>query len=240
MNTEIFFEPPPKHLELVNGEAHIFCAELEGLGAPLERFEKILSDDERARAARFILARDRNRFVAARGMLREILGWLLRAGPERLVFAYGEHGKPQMAAPVAGRFLHFNLAHSDALAVCIVSAQAAVGVDVERIRSVREAEMIAAQFFSASEFAEWRSLPAAKQDGAFFEFWTRKEALLKASGLGLGGLNQIQVQPKSDSAKGAFGLSNFSVHQFTPASGYKAAAASKNVRAPHFWKWPAR
>lgn len=240
MSVEISFEPPPPDLELMNGEAHIFCAALEELGAQPEHFQEILSQDERARAARFIMTRDRNRFVAARAAMRKILGWLLCADPARLVFAYGEHGKPRLAAPVGGRFLHFNLAHSDALAVCVVSAGDNVGVDVERVRTVREAEAIAAQFFPAREFAEWRSLPTEQQEGAFFECWTRQEALLKASGSGLGGLNQIQVQPELNSPAGAPDLSNFSVHQFTPASGYKAAAATKNIRAPRCWKWPAQ
>jgi 4'-phosphopantetheinyl transferase len=247
MNPEIDFSQPPQNLELRNGEAHLFCAALDQPSSRLERFEEILSDDERARAARFIFARDRNRFVVGRGILRELLGGLLCADPARLAFAYGEHGKPRLAAPVAGRSLHFNLAHSDALAVYLVSAQNPVGIDVERVRPLRDADDIAARFFSEPEHAEWGALPAGRQTEAFFEWWTRKEALLKAVGEGLGGsLNQIKIPlpagsalPRLNPAEAASDFPNYFLHLLTPVTGYQAAAAIKSVQAPHCWKWPA-
>jgi 4'-phosphopantetheinyl transferase len=244
---EIGFGPPPQNLELRNGEAHVFCAALDLPPLRRERFEEILSADERARAARFVLARDRDRFAAGRGLLREILGWLLRADPARLVFARGEYGKPRLAAPVAGCFLHFNLAHSDALAVYIVSARGEVGIDVERVRPLRDAEAIAARFFSARENAEWRSLPADRRERAFFEHWTRKEALLKAIGCGLGAPpNQIQdpLAPglgasRLASSRSTPDVSSFVVHRLTSVPGYQAAAATRSACAPSCWKWPA-
>ncbi len=239
MNPEIFFNPPPPELELLDGEIHAFCAVLDPPRSRLERCEQILSADERARAARFAVARNRNRFVAGRGLLREILGGLLRAEPAQLVFAYGENGKPRLAAPVAGRIFHFNVAHSDALAVYLVSGKNPVGVDVERLRRVPEAEAIAARFFSASENAAWRALPAGRQTEAFFECWTRKEALLKAVGSGLGGLeNQIQA-PSANAPAAAGDSSDFSLHRLVPARGYLAAAAIQSVRPPVCWQWPA-
>jgi 4'-phosphopantetheinyl transferase len=249
MTPEIFPNPPPRNLELVNGEAHVFCAALDQPLSRLERFEAILSANERARAARFVFTPDRNRFVAARAILREILAWLLHANPAQLAFTYGVHGKPRLASPVAGQFLHFNLAHSDALAVYIVSAQNAVGIDVERIRPIRGVRAIVAQFFSARENAEWRLLSAGRKTTAFFEYWTCKEALLKAAGNGLDQqlklLNQIEIVPPCDavsqlnSAKVASEFSDFSVYLLKPARGYQAAAAIKNSRAPYCWKWPA-
>src|SRR5712671_2612469 len=132
MTPEIPFDPPPPDLELVNGDIHIFCAPLDQPLTRLEQFAASLSKDERQRASRFIFERDRNRFVAGRGMLREILGRLLRLEPGELIFSYGFRGKPRLAAAAWGNFLHFNLAHSDSLAVYAVSRGHEIGVDVER------------------------------------------------------------------------------------------------------------
>ncbi|HXI73881.1 MAG TPA: 4'-phosphopantetheinyl transferase superfamily protein [Verrucomicrobiae bacterium] len=232
MTSEIIFNRPPRNLQLADGAVHVFCAALDPSPSRLEYFETILSADERARAARFVFAQDRNRFLAGRGMLREILGRLLHADPAQPVFAYGQHGKPRLAGPVDGRFLHFNLAHSDALAIYIVSGQGSVGIDVERVRPVREAEAIMSQFFSARENAEWRALPPARRMEAFFAYWIRKEALLKAGG---GSLAARSGSVLADSIH-----SGFSLHLLTPVVGYQAAAAIKGAGAPHCWGWPAR
>ncbi|MGH7993070.1 MAG: 4'-phosphopantetheinyl transferase family protein, partial [Limisphaerales bacterium] len=165
-------------------EIHIFCAPLDLPSARLRQLAETLSADERIRAAHFQFDQDRNRFMAGRGLLREILGWLLRLPPAALIFSYGAHGKPQLAAAPADRWLHFNLAHSDSLAVYAVSCSFEVGVDVERIRHIPEAGQIAAQFFTRSEAAHWRALPPAQQSEFFSDCWTCKEAYLKAIGMG--------------------------------------------------------
>ncbi|HEV2437632.1 MAG TPA: 4'-phosphopantetheinyl transferase [Verrucomicrobiae bacterium] len=180
MTPEILFDPPPRSLKLVYGDTHVFFAALDQPLSRLARFAGILSADERARAARYIFERDRNRFLAGRGLLREMLGRLLRVEPDRLVFAYGDHGKPRLASPVAGRLLYFNLAHSDALAAVIVSAQHEVGIDVERLRPIREAEAIAARFFSARENEEWRLLPAGRADGGIFHLLDEQGGIIES------------------------------------------------------------
>jgi len=245
MTPKIPFDPPPRNLELVNGDTHVFYAALDPPLSRLVRFAEILSADERARAGRYRFERDRNRFLAGRGTLREILGWLLHVEPACLVFACGDRGKPRLAAPVGGRLLYFNLAHSDALAVYAVSAQYEVGIDVERIRPIGEAEAIATRFFSARENAEWRSVPAERRTEAFFSLWTYKEALLKAAGVGLGGpFNQMdfllppsQPAPVPPSAKAQSAISRYFLYSLVPADGYTGAAATKAHDAPFCWKW---
>jgi 4'-phosphopantetheinyl transferase len=245
MIPKILFDPPPENLKLQNGEVHVFCARLDQPAPRLARLAEMLSQDERARAARFVFERDRNRFIAGRGMLREILGWLLHIEPTRLAFSYGDHGKPRLAAPVAGRFLHFNLAHSDALAVYAVSAREEVGIDIERVRPVTEAEEIAAYFFSTRELAEWRSLPAACRLEGFFHCWTRKESLLKSIGTGLGEPSpQIEVPPFPDECTHSLptpaapvARSGVFVHSLMPAWGYSGAVATGGAKAPRCWQW---
>jgi 4'-phosphopantetheinyl transferase len=166
------------------GDLCIWHASLDldaGLAATLA---DTLSDDERTRAARFIFERDRRRFVAARGILRSILGAMLEVDPSRVRFAYGERGKPSLAGEF-GRDISFNLAHSDAHALIAVASGADVGVDIEAVRPRIDPLAIAERFFAANERAALRAFPEAEHVPAFFRCWTRKEAYIKALGSGL-------------------------------------------------------
>lgn len=150
----------------------------------LRLLEQLLAVDERARAGRFHFERDRRRFIAARGQLRTILGRYVGVDPRALVFSYGLRGKPFLA-----RFetigLKFNLSHSGELALIAVTQDRDIGVDLEEIHSLGDAEQIAERFFSARENAVLCTLPKADRLEAFFHCWTLKEAYLKATGNGL-------------------------------------------------------
>ena len=130
--------------------------------------------------------RGRDRFVAGRAFLRLLLGQCLGEDPRRLLFRYGPNGKPALEGPPRG--LAFNLAHSEALAVCAVARGCdALGVDVERVRPIGDAEELARLAFPPNEVARLALHPDPERLRAFFEAWTRNEALLKAQGRGLGG-----------------------------------------------------
>ncbi|PTX92719.1 4'-phosphopantetheinyl transferase [Opitutus sp. ER46] len=144
-----------------------------------------LSADERERAERFFFARDRRRFVVARGVLRVLLGRYLGAAAETVAFRYGTNGKPALAAPAA--HLHFNLAHSEGQALYAFSGDSEVGVDLERIRELPDWESIASTCFGPQETARVQAAPAAERRLEFFQAWARQEAVLKASGVGLAG-----------------------------------------------------
>jgi 4'-phosphopantetheinyl transferase len=150
------------------------------------------------RADRFRFELHRNRFVAGRGLLRLILGKYRELPPGSLRFSYGPNGKPELTpgegAQCAGSPLHFNLAHSEGVGVLAVTQSGPVGVDVEQVRSLPEFKELVDQFFSAREAAEFTRLEREQQPAAFFNLWTRKEALLKATGEGIGRLlNQVEV-----------------------------------------------
>jgi len=235
MTPEIQFNPPPKNLQLVDGEIHVFCAALDQPLWRMELLAETLSADERQRAARFHFEKDKNHYVAGRGMLREILGRLLGVEPGELVFAYGVHGKPCLAMPPAKNSLHFNVAHSDSLVVYAVSREHEVGIDVERIRPVREVEDIAAHIFSEPERAQWHRFPDDKKTEGFFNCWVRKEALLKARGDGIGEpLNQIETFFNGDLP----GSGQFSLRSLLPALDFAAAVATKYRDARvNCWEW---
>lgn len=160
--------------------------ELDQPEEPFEAFAAVLSDDERQRAARFYRPRDGQRFTVARGMLRRGLSRILGVASEEIQFAYAAHGKPMVASRSGGELaVQFNLAHSDHLAVLAVTMADPVGVDIERVRSVRSRDGIVAKHFSALEREAFGRFPDAERQEAFFRVWTRKEAIVKAIGTGL-------------------------------------------------------
>jgi|SRR5579875_467327 len=166
---------------LAPGELHIWQATLDVGSGEAERLSQILSEDERARAARFYFERDRVRYIAGRAQLRMLLAEYLDLAPEELVFRYGENGKPSLRPPAP----HFNLSHSGALALCAVTADAEVGIDVELYDPDFGGERIPERFFAPDEVLALRELPEHLQPRGFLELWTRKEAFIKARGDGL-------------------------------------------------------
>ena len=166
---------------------HVWQAVLDRDQPSIARLELILSPDEKARAARFHFERDRNRYIAGRGVLRKLLGSYLSKAPGELEFTYGQFGKPALAganASTAGG-ISFNLAHSAGLAVYAIARQRTLGIDVEWIKPESAGEEIARRFFSPHEVEELLTLPPEERTEAFFRCWTRKEAYLKARGTGL-------------------------------------------------------
>jgi 4'-phosphopantetheinyl transferase len=158
------------------GEVVVWHASLDAT-TPAPR---LIAADESARAARMPPVR-RRRFIAARAILRRVLGRHLDRDPAALVFEYGAAGKPRLS----GGDIDFNMAHSGDTALIAVSRAGAVGVDVERVRPIRKLERVAAAWLSAGELELWRRLsPELRLDG-LYRFWTRKEAYIKALGAGL-------------------------------------------------------
>jgi 4'-phosphopantetheinyl transferase len=178
---------------LTDASVHVWVANLDASAAKLYSLKQTLSADEHARAERFLSERDQNRFITGRGLLRTLLGSYLDRPPEQLEFAYSPRGKPALANASGQHELHFNLAHSHGLILIAVTRACPLGVDVEQVRPINEAEGIAKRFFTPGEIAKLKALPEAQRLAAFFNLWTRKEAYLKATGEGLEMLNQIEV-----------------------------------------------
>jgi 4'-phosphopantetheinyl transferase len=146
---------------------------------------RCLSSDERLRADRFAFERDRRRFIVARAWLRRLLAERLGLQPEAVEFAYGPRGKPALAPHLASSHLRFNVSHSEELAVCAFARGREMGIDVEAVRALEDADAIAERFFSARENDVYRALAPREKPLGFFNCWTRKEAFIKAVGDGL-------------------------------------------------------
>ncbi|MGD0012875.1 MAG: 4'-phosphopantetheinyl transferase superfamily protein [Bryobacteraceae bacterium] len=176
----MMWEPAPPELSLAGDEVHVWRAELERADVAGE-----LDSDELARTARFLSETARRRFTAAHGVLRRILARYTGIAAAALRFERTEFGKPYLA----GTPVHFNLAHSGVLALYAV-ARAEVGVDLEQVRPGVDVMGIARRFLPEPECLELRALEGEEQRQAFFRLWTRREAYLKARGIGIRGLGE--------------------------------------------------
>ncbi len=224
---------------------HVWRATLDPSPLQIDSFQRTLARDEQARAERFYFHRDRGRYIAARGVLRAILGRYLNKAPESLSFCYSSHGKPALVPESGGDAIRFNISHSDGVALYAVTRGPEVGIDLELIRCGLEIEEIAGRFFSRLEIDTLRALPAHLRRCAFFLCWTRKEAYIKARGEGLSlPLDQFDVslipgepatlmstRPDSDEAL------RWSLQDLHMDAGYVAALAVEgHTRSVAYWQ----
>jgi 4'-phosphopantetheinyl transferase len=168
-------------------EVQIMAARLSDSSPVLPRLEGLLSRPESVRRDRFHFPLDRDRFTLARGGLRLLLAHYCRTSPADLVLGYSPEGKPVLDAPANGGGLNFSVSHSGDLVVYAFARERLVGIDLEQVRTMVDEESLVKGYFSAEEASSYRALPEAERTRGFFRGWTRKEAILKALGVGLGG-----------------------------------------------------
>jgi 4'-phosphopantetheinyl transferase len=203
----------------------------------------LLCATERERAARFVFESHRRRFVAARASLRRVLGLCLDRDPAGLAFDYTDRGRPSLRLASHPGF-DFNLAHSGDLALLALSSRG-VGVDVEQLRDMPNALAIARRFFSPGEVAALKRLPEGERRHGFFNAWTRKEALLKAVGAGLGALEEMEVSLAPDEMPAVLGAPGgaeaWQLFHLEPSPGFVGAVAVQAAPPPSVrlttWCW---
>lgn len=181
----VWGSPSDVSLALREHDLHVWRWPLAAGAVEVAVLKRLLSPDEVARAERFHFARHHDAFVVARAGLRKMLGRYLSTAASEIEFLYGDAGKPELSGRLAGGELAFNLSHSGKWALCAVGRRGPLGVDVERLRPMRDADGVARRYFAAAEVAAWECLAEADKPAAFFRCWTRKEAYLKALGDGL-------------------------------------------------------
>ena len=218
---------------LGKAEVHLWVVPLVISAEKSSYFKSILSLDEQERAGRFRKIGDAQRYIAARGLLRRLLGSYVARAPDRLQFTYDAFGKPSLAGQTSEAVINFSVSHSEDQALFGFARARKIGVDLEYIRADIDVLGLAKRYFSPDEFRRLRRLPASEQCEAFYCLWTRKEAYLKACGEGLSfGLERVEVS--SSPAEPAMirkvaGASNASEHwtlkHLSPAPNYLGAAA---------------
>lgn len=167
---------------LVPGDVHLWWISLAQPDEQRQGLQELLQADERERFDRIRDADARGRRLVARAALRSILAQYLPEHPAELTFDYGPYGKPSLRQwPAIG----FNLSHANGVALCAVTRDRSIGVDIEYRRRLVDGDAVARRFFAAEEYAVYASLPADQREVGFFNAWTRKEAFIKAIGDGL-------------------------------------------------------
>lgn len=172
-----------ERVDLNTDHIHVWMASLDVSPELLERLRSTLSPDELERASHFYSLRDRARFVSGRGILRHLLGSYLLVAPERLCFSYNKYGKPALSGQHSG--LRVNLSHSGGIALVAVTPERDLGIDVEQYSESKADEAVAEKYFSPREFACFHAASEGLRTRIFLNCWTRKEAYIKARGMGL-------------------------------------------------------
>jgi 4'-phosphopantetheinyl transferase len=166
-------------------ELHLWRVSLDQPAEVYRACLDTLTPDESQRAGRFHFDRHRQQFVVARGALRAVLGHYLGRPPGQLRFTYSPFGKPEVEGEEGPDCLRFNLSHAEGVALIALTRGREVGVDVEAVREEFPGMEIAERFFSEREVETLRAMPEGARAAAFFLYWTRKEAYIKALGEGL-------------------------------------------------------
>lgn len=174
-------------LALAPEEVHVWCARTDDWtdAATVERCLALLDYEERRRHGRFIFDQHRRLYLVAHALVRTTLSRYADLPPERWEFVTNNYGRPEIANPLPGASLRFNLSHTRGMAVCGVTRDRDLGVDVEDVERKNLTVAIADRYFSPQEVQDLRQLPEHQQHRRFFDYWTLKEAYIKARGMGL-------------------------------------------------------
>jgi 4'-phosphopantetheinyl transferase len=189
----------------------------------------LLSPDELTRANRFKFEHPREFYTFCRGSLRRILAPYLQQSAETIRFVYGETGKPSLAGKSK---IEFNVSHSGNLFACAVSNGLPLGIDVEEVCPLTDMLSIAMHFFAPAEHAKLVSLDEHDRTLAFYECWTRKEAVIKATGEGVNRpLDSFEVAFGPGAVAGLRRIDDqlsppWRMHTFEPHPGYVGALIS--------------
>ncbi len=195
----------------------------------------LLSEDETQRAARYRFDKHRNRFITGRGTIRQILAAKGNCSPREISFELNQYGKPALAKPEPTRYIQFNASSSETLGAIAISNAVPLGLDIEKVKSTnaQDYDGIVKNQFTSLEYDWYQKHDNRDRIRVFFEFWTCKEAYLKALGIGLSGkldsfsINLEGAEPRvshTDLEQG--GHSKLSLYRLGICDDYVACLAS--------------
>ena len=180
-------ELPTELGPLEPNEVHVWLVEPDAITdrALLAAYERLLTEDERRKRARFVFEAGRHECLVTRALVRTTLSRYAPIRPEGWRFGANQHGRPFIVAEQNPGGLEVNLSHTHGLIACAVTRGRDVGVDVENVIRAGDTVEIADRFFSPAEVRDLHALPVERRQDRFFDYWTLKESYIKARGMGL-------------------------------------------------------
>ncbi len=163
----------------------IWRLQLDYQSGELNQYKSLLSSSELIKSEKFHFDKDRNRFIISHGVLRKILSTYTGLRPEEIKISENRYGKPFVQPGTADNDIRFNISHSHRGVLLAFSSGIELGVDLEFQRSDFPTLDIVKRFFSEREIADFLSVAVSDRVQAFYNCWTRKEAYIKARGMGL-------------------------------------------------------
>lgn len=235
----IIWQNPSQKFTINPQEVHIWKTNLEQSSINVQNSFKILNEYEKNKARRFHFEKHQKRFIIARSSLKKILSLYLSISPQEIEFIYNDYGKPKLIDKINKLALQFNVSHSKNMAIYGITCHYLIGVDIEYIRPMPEAENLAKRFFSDKEYEQMRPLPSEEKSKEFFKLWTAKEAYLKAIGQGIsGGLEKVEIsqyEPKQFISLPESNNIKYNLFYLTPHYNYLAAIAVQNNQQNYYY-----
>ncbi|ABM04432.1 4'-phosphopantetheinyl transferase [Psychromonas ingrahamii 37] len=181
----MFVHHTASKLTLNNNDLHVWLIEPAKVSDSklLNALKSLLSQTEIEKTQRYRLAKAKHTALITRAFARTVLSQYADVPAQKWLFNIGAHGKPEIDSPPLP--LSFNLSHNDDLIICAVCLDKNIGCDIESLSRKISIKAIAQRYFSAIEFDALMALPPAQQRRRFFEYWTLKEAFVKATGMGI-------------------------------------------------------
>jgi 4'-phosphopantetheinyl transferase len=212
---------------LKNNQVHIWRICTKRKKHELAIFLSLLNLSEKERANNFLVEHAKNNFIVARGVLRQLLARYLQIKPQAIEFQYNEYGK----LFIEPALINFNLSHAHDFVLLAFVFDKKIGIDIELLQNNVDFINIAQRFFSPQESTALIAMPKEQQLEAFFNCWSRKEAVIKTTGKGIFfGLDKFSVEI-SNKRTGRVGISfnetsGWSLEALDPAWGYVGAFAT--------------
>lgn len=222
---------PGVNLFLGEYDIHVWRAYLLLPESQQQRVWQLLTPEEQQRAQSFRFEQHRLRWSTARGVLRHLLSFYTQSEPQTIHLKHNAYGKPALALPQTARPLMFNISHSHDYALYAFAYQRELGVDIEQMRTNIELDDLANHCFSALEQATYATLPSEQKVQGFYQCWTRKEAYIKARGMGLSlplKLFDVTLRPDEPahliaSREDVREVERWQLYNLQPATGYAGA-----------------
>lgn len=165
----------------LHDQSHIWLVDLENL-TPEQwvYWASFLNEEEILHLKKYHFEKDRQQFVGGRSVLRQLLSRYLKVAPQKIPLRKTRSGK--LFVDSLRYRIRFNLSHSGSKILIGLNQKNRIGIDLEQLNPIQDVRAVVENLFSDNE---QKMVRTNENNQSFYKLWTRKEALVKASGSGL-------------------------------------------------------